>query len=78
MHPQQSKNIYYEILDDIIKCNFNSFKLDLFIVKWYMIQLNQNDRDITIIEHDNRFTMINTRSFEPVQNDPYVLPSQCE
>ena len=38
-----------------------------------------NERDLyrTIIEHDNGFTMVNTRLFEP-RTDPYVLPSQCE
>ena len=35
------------------------------------------DPDRTIIEHDNIFTMVNTRLFEPGTN-PYVLPSQCE
>ena len=30
-----------------------------------------------IIEHDNGFTMVNTRLFEP-GTKPYVLPSQCE
>ena len=41
------------------------------------LQLNQHDPDRTIIEHDNGFTMVNTRLFEPGIN-PYVLPSQCE
>ena len=31
-----------------------------------------------VIQHDNGFTMINTRSFVPVGDEPYVLPSQCE
>ena len=39
--------------------------------------MNQRDIDRTIIEHDNGFTMVNTRLFEP-GIDPYVLPSQCE
>ena len=43
-----------------------------------MLQLNQNDPDRTIIQHDNGFTMINTRPFEPFGDEPYVLPSQCE
>ena len=30
-----------------------------------------------MIEHDNRFTMVNTRLFE-LGIDPYVLPIQCE
>ena len=49
----------------------------MFIVKWYTLRLNQHDPDKTIIEHDNGFTMVNTRLFEP-RTDPYVLPSQCE
>ena len=40
--------------------------------------MNRNDLNRTIIEHDSGFTMINTRSFEPVGDEPYVLPSQCE
>ena len=39
--------------------------------------MNQLDSDRTIIEHDNGFTMVNTRLFEPGM-DPYVLPRQCE
>ena len=49
----------------------------MFIFKWYMLRLNQRDLDRTIIEHDNGFTMVNTRLFEP-GTEPYVLPSQCE
>ena len=49
----------------------------LFVVKWYMLRLNQHDPDKTIIEHVNGFTMVNTRLFEPGM-EPYVLPSQCE
>ena len=54
-----------------------SFKGVLFIVKWYRLRLNQRDLNRTIIEHDNGFTMVNTRLFEP-RMDPYVLPIQCE
>ena len=39
--------------------------------------MNQRDPDRTIIEHDNGFTMVNTRLFEP-RMEPYVLLSQCE
>ena len=42
-----------------------------------MLRLNQCDPDITIIGHDNVFTMVNTRLFE-LGTDPYVLPIQCE
>jgi hypothetical protein len=69
IHPQQSQNQYYGILDDIIESEFNTFKVVLFVVKWYRLQLNQNDPDRTVIQHDNRFTMINTRSFEPVGDE---------
>ena len=49
----------------------------MFILKLYRLLLNQRDPDRTIIEHDNGFTIVNTRLFEP-GTDPYVLPSQCE
>ena len=77
-HPQQFENRYYGILDDILECDFNSFKLVLFIIKWYRLWMNQNDPDRSVIEHDSGFTMINTRSLEPIGDEPYVLPSQCE
>ena len=76
-HPELSENRYYGYLEDIIQCDFNSFKLVMFIVKWYRLQLNQCDPDRTIIEHDNGFTMVNTRLFDP-GTKPYVLPIQCE
>ena len=78
IHPQRSENRYYGILDDILECDFNSFKVVLFVVKWFRLRLNRNDSYRTVIEHDSGFTMINTRSFEPVGDEPYVLPSQCE
>ena len=64
-------------LEDIIQCEFKSFKVVLFVVKWYRLRLNQCDPNRTIIEHDNGFTMVNTMLFEP-GTMPYVLPSQCE
>lgn len=78
LHPRESENRYYGILDDILDCDFSSFKLVLFVVKWYRLRLNPNDPDRNVIEHDNGFTMVNTRLFEPVGDEPYVLPSQCE
>ena len=39
--------------------------------------MKQRDPDRTIIDHDNEFTMVNTRLFK-LGTDPYVLPSQCE
>lgn len=41
------------------------------------LQMNEHDLDRTIIQHDNRFTMVNTRSFEPWTYH-YVFPRQCE
>ena len=76
-HPELSENWYYGYLEDILQCDFKSFKVFLFVVKWYRLRLNQRDPDRTIIEHDNGFTMVNTRFFEPGM-EPYVLPSQCE
>ena len=73
-HPELSENRYYGYLEDIIQCDFKSFKVVLFVVKWYRLQLNQRDPDRTIIEHDNGFTMVNTRLFE-LGTEPYVLPS---
>jgi hypothetical protein len=34
-HPTISENRYYGYLDDIIECEFKSFKLVMFEVKWY-------------------------------------------
>ena len=73
-HPKISQNQYYGYLEDILQCEFNSFKVVLFIVKWYRLRLNQGDTDRTIIEHDNGFTMVNIRLFEPGM-EPYVIPS---
>ena len=39
--------------------------------------MNERDLDKMVIEHDNIFTMVNTRSSEP-REDHYILPSQCE
>ena len=64
-------------MEDIIKCDFNSFKIVMFEFKWYMLQMNECYLEITIIDHSNGFTMANTRALEPGTN-PYVLPSQCE
>jgi hypothetical protein len=35
--PRESENIYYGFLNDIIECEFNSFKLVLFDFKWYRL-----------------------------------------
>jgi len=64
-------------LEDILECDFNSFKVVLFEVKWYGLRMNECDPERTVIEHANGFTMVNTRELEP-STEPYVLPSQCE
>jgi hypothetical protein len=76
-NPEETENRYYGHLEDIIECDFNSFKIVLFEVKWYRIRMHERDPERTVIEHDNGFTMVNTRAFEP-GIEPYVLPSQCE
>ena len=58
-------------------CDFKSFKLVLFDVKWYKIRMNECDPDRTFTEHDNGFIMVNTRSFE-LRIDHYFLSSRCE
>ena len=75
--PEERDNRYYGHLEDIIECDFNSFKIVLFEVKWYRLQMHERDPERTVIEHANGFTMVNTRAFEP-GTEPYVLPSQCE
>ena len=64
-------------MEDIIECDFNSFKIVMFEVKWYRIRMNEHDPEIIVIEHANGFPMVNTRALEP-GTEPYVLPSQCE
>jgi hypothetical protein len=76
-NPEETENRYYGHLEDIIECDFNSFKIVLFEVKWYRLWMHEHDPERTVIEHDNGFTMVNTRAFEP-GTEPYVLPSQCE
>ena len=71
-HIELPEKWYYGYLEDILQCDFKSFKVVLFIVKWYRLQLNQRDPDRTIIEHDNGFTMVNTSLFDP-KTEPYVL-----
>ena len=64
-YPKISEHRYDGYLGYIIQCDFNSFILVMFVVKWYSLRLNQLDHDKNIIEHENGFTMINTRLFEP-------------
>ena len=75
-HPKVYANRYYGYLEDILECDFNSFKVVLFEVKWYGLQMNEHDPERTVIEHANGFTMVNTRVIEP-GIEPYILPSQC-
>ena len=62
--PQEYENRYYGFLNDIIQCDFNSFKLLLFNVKWYRLQMNECDEKITVIQHANGFLKIKTTVFE--------------
>ena len=39
-HLEVYENRYYGYLEDIIECDFNSFKIVLFEVKWYKLQMN--------------------------------------
>jgi hypothetical protein len=76
-HPRLTENRYYGYLDDIMECDFKSFKIILFEVKWYRLRINERDPERTVIQHDNGFTMVNTSTFEPGL-ESYVIPSQCE
>ena len=64
-NPKETENRYYGNLEDIIECDFNSFKIVLFEVKWYMLRMHERDPERTVIEHDNGFTMVNTRWCRP-------------
>jgi hypothetical protein len=72
--PRESENRYYGYLNDIIECEFNSFKLFFFDVKWYRLKMHEHDEEITVIQHANGFSMIKTTVFEKV-NVHYVFPS---
>jgi hypothetical protein len=73
-HPRESKNRYYGYLNDILECDFNSFKLVPFDVKWYRLRMHEHDEEIIFIQHANRFPMIKTMMFER-GHDHYVFPS---
>ena len=36
-HPKLSENRYYGYMEDILQCEFNSFKVVLFVFKWYRL-----------------------------------------
>jgi hypothetical protein len=76
-HPRESENIYYGYLNDILECDFNSFKLVMFDVKWYRLRMHARDEERTVIQHAHGFPMIKTTVFER-GHDRYVFPSQCE
>jgi hypothetical protein len=63
-HPRESENRYYGYLNDILECEFNYFKLVLFDVKWYRLQMHECDEEITVIQHANGFPIIKTTMFE--------------
>jgi hypothetical protein len=48
-HPREYGNRYYGYFDDILECEFNSFKLVLFNVKWYRLQMHELDEEIIVI-----------------------------
>ena len=52
-------------LDDILECDFGSFKLVLFDIKCYRLQMNERDPERIVFEHNNGFTMVNTMMVEP-------------
>jgi hypothetical protein len=74
-HLEVFENLYYGYLHDILECDFKSFKLVLFDVKWYRLQMNEHNLDKIVIQHTNKFTLVNTRNVEP-GSKPYVVPSQ--
>jgi hypothetical protein len=76
-HPQESENRYYGYLNDILECDFNSFKLVMFDVKWYRLRMHEHDEERIVIQHANGFPMIKTTMFER-GHDRYVFPSQRE
>ena len=47
-NPKVSHNRYYGYFNDIVKCDFESFKLVLFDVKWYRLRMNEHDNGRTI------------------------------
>ena len=59
-HLEVSENTYFGYLEDILECEFNSFKIVMFEVKWYRLRMNERDPKRTIIEYANGFTIVNT------------------
>jgi hypothetical protein len=42
-NPEETENRYYGHLEDIIECDSNSFKIVLFEVEWYKLQMHKCD-----------------------------------
>ena len=76
-HTKVSENRYYGYLEDIIECDFNSFKIVLFEFKWYKLRMNECDSEKTVVENAKEFSMVNTRALE-LGIKTYVLLSQSE
>lgn len=72
-----SENWYYGYPHDILECDFESLKIVVFDVKWFRLWINERGPDRTIIEHANKFTMVDTSNLEP-GSERYVFPSQHE
>lgn len=77
IHPKVFYIQYYGHQHDILECDFKSFKIVLFSVKWFRLRIHECGRDKTVIEHANGFTIVDTRNVE-LGSNPYVLPSLCE
>ena len=52
-HLEETDNRYYGHLEDIIECDFNSFKIVLFEVKWYKLRMHERDPERIVIENTN-------------------------
>ena len=52
-HPEETENRYYGHLEDIIQCDFNSYKIVLFEVKWYKLRMHERDPERIVIENTN-------------------------
>jgi len=49
----------------------------MFEVKWFTLKMNELDTKRNVIEHATGFTMVSTRTIEPII-ELYVLLSKCE
>jgi hypothetical protein len=46
---REYENKFYGYLNVIVECDFNSFKLVLFDVKWYRLSMHERDEERTVI-----------------------------